>query len=250
MCANRGIVRRVAFFGLFGNSGEAALKKHAARVADKRAQAPDRWDSIQALGAMKSEAAVRALLRRFGFYTDPSITDQDEKDEACRLIVETGEVAVAPILESMRGSGAIGWSLKLLDRLLPAERVVAEVLETLETMDTEYERDPERKIHLLQSLEDRRDERIAAMAARFLEDVNESARFHAVGAIAIQADPSEVRHALDRRLVEEDSVRIRTRILEIFEARNWNIAPERRDAIVAMLPASFTLDAQSVPRSR
>src|SRR5688572_5442500 len=98
------------FSGKKGSDG--ALKKHAARVADKRAQAPDRWDAIQALGKLISTSrtsggadgpetarrAVEALLARFSFYVDPSITDQDEKEEVARYVVDAGESAIEPVL--------------------------------------------------------------------------------------------------------------------------------------------------------
>src|SRR5688500_2070216 len=75
----------MGFFGLFGKKN--ALGKHAERVANKRAQAPDRWESIQALGKIATTGepaersqAVAALLERFTFYVDPTITDGEEKD--------------------------------------------------------------------------------------------------------------------------------------------------------------------------
>ena len=63
---------------------------------NRRAQAVDRWEAIQALARMQTPEAVEALLPRFTFYVDPSITDQEEKDAAFEGIVATGEAAVAP----------------------------------------------------------------------------------------------------------------------------------------------------------
>jgi hypothetical protein len=59
-------------------------------VADKRAQTYDRIEAIQALVDMKSPDAAAALLRRFTFTIDPSITDADEKEVAFRGIIERG----------------------------------------------------------------------------------------------------------------------------------------------------------------
>lgn len=238
----------MSFFGLFG-SRKSPVEKHGARVADKRAQAPDRWESIQALGAMKSADAVAAMLPRFTYYADPSITDQEEKDETFRLIVETGEPAVDVVLAFLRRTDSLGWPLKLLDRLVPHDRVVTELLDLLGTMDTEYERDPTRKVQLLQALEDRRDARIPPGIARFLEDVNETARFHATAAIFAQDDPSPAREAAQKALAAEGSVRVRGRMLDGFAERGWDVGPERAK-IEKALPASFTLDKAGVPRAR
>jgi len=54
----------MALFGLFGSKDESSqLKRHAERVASKRIQAVDRWDSIQALAKLGTADAVAALLR-------------------------------------------------------------------------------------------------------------------------------------------------------------------------------------------
>lgn len=257
----------MGIFDFFGK--KSAIEKHALRVADKRAQPPDRWDSIQALGKVIAEArpkpgakpgegptpealeraklAVEALLPRFGYYVDPSITDQEEKDEVARLICEAGEPAIEPVVRFFRKSESLGWPLKLLDRLVPGERVVAELLAVLDTMDTEYERDPTRKIQVLQALEDRHDPRIAAGVKRFVSDVNETVRFHAVGAIFAQQDAAPAREALADALAREDSVRVRTRMLEGFAARSWDVGAARA-SVARSLPPGITLDANGVPR--
>ena len=93
----------MALFGLFAKKSDAdLLKKHAERATNRRAQAVDRWDGIQALVKIGTPEAVEALLPRFNFYVDPSITDQDEKDSAFEGIVRAGESAIAPIVAFMR----------------------------------------------------------------------------------------------------------------------------------------------------
>jgi hypothetical protein len=256
----------VSFFGLFGR--KSPVEKHAARVTDKHAQPADRWESIQALGSVIAAAkpkgpdavvspsahehavqAVRALLQRFEFSVDPSITDQEEKEEAARLIVQGAELAIEPVLAALRRAESLGWPLKLLEQLVPPERVVTELLAVLAQMDTEYERDPTRKIQVLQALEERRDPRILEGVVRFLDDVAEPARFHTVGAIFAQTDATPAREPLMRRLAREESVRVRAAILEGFAARGWEVGPERAK-IEERLPVGFTLDKAGVPKKR
>lgn len=237
----------MSLFGLFGGR-KSPVEKHAARVADKRAQPQDRAESIQALGAMKSAEAVVALLPRFTFYADPSITDQQEKEDVYRLIVESGEVAIEPVLQFLRSdrTESLGWPLKILGQLLEQERVVGELLDLLGTMDTEYARDPTRKIQLLQALEDFRDDRICDQILRFVEDVNESARFHAVAAIFAQTDPTGARQSLQGALANEVSMRVRTRMLEAFAEHRWDVGAGRA-SVEKGLPANFRLDKAGVP---
>ncbi len=233
---------------LFSRKGPGALKKHAARAGNKRAQNPDRWESIQVLAGMHTREAVEALLRRFTFRIDPSITDQEEKDAAFQGIVAAGSEAVEPVRQFLHSADSISWPLKMLEQLLSSEQVVAELLALLERMDTEYERDPEKKIQLIAYLEDRKDLRIVGAVRAFLEDVNETVRFHSAGAVLAQDNAEEGRGALLDALVREESVRVRARILDGFVEREWKIPEERVDDVRPKLPNGWALDAQGHPR--
>lgn len=248
-------------FGWFGKKSDAAtIEKHAQRVLNKRGQAPDRWDSIQALSQLlaqaqkdkaadRVEAIVAALLPRFTFYTDPTITDQEEKDLAFRVVMDAGKDGVPAIRTFMARSESLSWPAKMLDRLLPADEVVGHLLALLEGMDTDYQRDPQRKLQLLQSLEERRDPRIAAVVARFLEDANETARFHAVGAVLGQAEAEAHRDALAKILPGEESVRVKGRVLEGFAARGWDLGPAR-GALEKAPPPGWRVSPEGVPARR
>jgi hypothetical protein len=232
-----------------GAASEAVVRKHAARVANKRAQAPDRWDSIQALAQMGTVEAIEALLPRFTFQIDPSITDQEEKDAAFDAIVDFGEKSIEPVKRFLRTAETIAWPLRMLDRLLPPEAVIGELLSALEPMHLEYERDPERKLSLLATLEERTDPRIVAAVTRFLEDVNETARFYAAGAIFAQQESEAARDALLAALLREDSARTRVRIVEGFAIRRWSAGTDR-ERVSRILPAGFALDPQGVVTRR
>ena len=222
------------------------MQKLAPKVADKRGMAPDRWEAIQALSKIDSEEAVQALLIRFTFYTDPTITDQEEKEAVFNAIVAKGEVSVAPLKRFLAKAESLSWPLKMLDRLLSADEVLAMLLEMLAKMDTEYERDPQRKLQILAELETRQGAGVVAVVKPFLADVHETARFHAVGAVLAQESAEDAREALLAVLAREDSMRIKGRILEGFGQRGWTV-----DAAQAgKLPDSFALDSAGVPKRR
>jgi HEAT repeat protein len=234
-------------FGLFGSKSDGSqVKKLAERVANKRGQSPDRWEAIEALAKMHTAEAVAALLPRFTFYVEPSISDQDEKDAAFNGIVSTGSAAVAPIVTFLQRAESISWPVKMLERIAGPEAVVERLLELLQAMDTEYERDPQKKIQVLVELEDRRDPRIAAAVARFVSDANETVRFHAASTLLGQADAAEHRAALVARVEQEESVRVRVRILDGFAQNAWAIE-NASAALRSKLPTGFSLDAKSVP---
>jgi hypothetical protein len=238
----------MSLFGLFGKKSDSSqLKKWAERTANRRAQPPDRFEAIQALVSLRSSEAVEALLPRFTFYVDPSITDQDEKEMAFDGVVAAGDAAIEPVVAFLGKADSISWALKILDRILSPEAVVEKLLAVLAGMDTEYERDPQRKIQILATLEERSDPRVAEAAVRFVEDANETVRFHAAGAVLAQGDAEAQRTALLRCFCAEASVRVRNRILDGFAARGWNVGDMSAE-VTSRLPAGYSLDRQGIPR--
>jgi hypothetical protein len=240
----------MAFLGIFGKKSEGGpLRKHAERVANKRAQAYDRWESIQALAQMHTRESVEALLPRFTFYVEPSITDQEEKDAAFTGIVESGEVGVEPVVAFLKRVDSISWPVKMLDKLVEPSAVVGYLIELLTKMDIEYARDPESKIQILTSLAERKDERVAEAVVRFLNDANESARFAAVGAIIGQDAVAAHKSALIEAFCQEDSVRVRNRILDALASGGHSVAPEQ-ERVKQRLTQGYMLDSGFVPRKR
>ncbi|HET8937517.1 MAG TPA: HEAT repeat domain-containing protein [Polyangiales bacterium] len=240
----------MSFLGIFGKKSEGgALRKHAERVANKRAQAYDRWESIQALAQMHTRESVEALLPRFTFYVEPSITDQEEKDAAFAGIIESGEPGVEPVVAFLKRVDSISWPVKMLDKLIEPEAVVGHLLDLLAKMDTEYARDPESKIQILTSLAERKDARAADAAVRFLGDANESARFAAVGAIIGQDAVVAHKAALVNALCSEDSVRVRNRVLDALATAGLSVEPEQ-ERVKPRLTQGYTLDTGFVPRKR
>ena len=232
-------------FDWFGGDAEAkVLRKHGPRAANKRAYPPDRWESIQAIAALKSEAGVEALLKRFEFTSDPSITDQEEKEAAFQGVLEAGPAALAPLRRFLRQTHAVAWGIKCLDRLLPETEATRELLDLLASMSTEYERDPQKKIEVLASLSERQDAGIAEAVKRFLEDVNETVRFHAVDVLLSGGRRSELPEPLLTLLLREESVRIRVRIAEAMQESQWRWAEGTRvtrEQLTRSLPPGFSL---------
>src|SRR5262249_8195890 len=108
----------MGWLGRLGIGSSDDLKKHAGRVANRRAQAQQRWESNEALSEMQTPEAVEALLARFTFITDPTISDQEEKDAVFQAVVEAGEKAVDPIRKFLRRHDSISWGLKCLEKIL------------------------------------------------------------------------------------------------------------------------------------
>jgi hypothetical protein len=198
-------------------------------VADKRAQTYDRLDAIQSLAAMKSADAAAALLRRFTFSIDPSITDQEEKDLAFRGIVDTGKDAVPAVVEFCVKAEALTWPLKILRALLDDANYRTELVQLLDRFDTEYARNVEPKQQLIVALCDIKGDDVRVAVERFLDDVNETVRFHAVQTIFSQGDEASV-PALVKMLATEESVRVKNKVAEGLMTRGWTVPAELRSS--------------------
>jgi len=225
------------------------LAKHVARVANRRAQRHERWESIQVLASDGSDEALRALLTRFTIRVDPSITDGEEKNEAFQRIVQHGDAALGPVRDFLESSETLAWPLKILREIQSEEEVNTILLELLAKMDTEYERDPQKKIDVIASFEERKDPRIVDTVARFLEDMNETARFHAAGAILAQDEADAALEPMTKAFLAEESVRVRMRMLDGYIERGWKLADVKEEAAKKM-PTGYSIGKKGEIRKK
>lgn len=220
-----------------GGGGAPVDKKVAgpAKIAaDKRAQTYDRLEALQQLAEMKSADAAAALLKRFTFSIDPSITDQEEKDIAFQGIVAAGEPAVPAVIEFCAKADVLTWPLKILRELVDDARYEEELIELLGRFDTEYARNVEPKLQVINALEEVKSEDVRLAVEPFLEDVNETVRFHAVQTLFAQGNAESV-GGLVKLLEAEESVRVKNKVAEGLLFRGWVIPKELRESTTKAL---------------
>ena len=209
---------------------EKKVAPHAKVVADKRAQTYDRMEAIQTLANLKSVDAAKALLRRFTFTIDPSITDAEEKDLAFQGVVDAGKDVVPAVVDFCEKEANLTWALKVLRELLDDDEYKAELIDLLSNFDTEYTRNTDPKLQIIQALEEAKGDDVREAVEPFLEDVNETVRFHAVETTFAQNDAKSI-PALVKLLKAEESVRIKNKVGEQLAFRGWVIPAELREAI-------------------
>ena len=225
-------------------------------VGDRMAQTYDRLDAIDALAKLSSKDAVAALLKRFTFYTDPSIADQQEKESAYAAIVDVGENAIEPVVTFCEKAESLTWPLKILGELLEPDGFLEAVLDQMDTRDTDYTRNVDPKVQLLAAVEGRSGERVRTSATRFLEDASEPVRFQAVATVFSLEDVAAV-PALAALAIEEESVRVRNKICEGLNEGSWVGDEDQREAFGRSVGQNgFRLDANgrialaTAPRAR
>lgn len=232
---------------------ESGVDKNLLRLArvaaDRHAQNYDRMEAIHSLAALGTADAATALLKRFTYYVEPSITDQEEKEVAFRGVLSAREQAIEPIREFCGRAESLTWPLKLLEEILPEDGYVDEMLTLLTRFDTDYTRNVEPKLQVISALESRKRKDVLEAVEPFLEDFDEPVRFHTVATVFAQENTSSA-VPLCRTLIAEESVRVKNRICEGFVSRGWPIPDDMLREAQKAIPPGYVLDGNVVRRGR
>ena len=217
-------------------------------IANKLSQNYDRQEAIDELAKIADGASAAVLFKRFDWVLDPSITDQEEKAACLAGIVAAGEAALEPLRRYAKKSESLTWPLKILVEIVPADRVVDEMLSLLDQFDTEYMRNPEPKVQLLQALEAYPTDEVRVAVEPFLGDASETVRFTACNTVFAIKDAASV-PALVATLDGEESLRVRNRIGQGLAENAFTIPPELIEACQKGLPSGYVLRGDHVEKS-
>ena len=189
--------------------------------------------------------AAASLLRRFNFVSDPTITDQEEKQMAFEGIQVVGLDILEPLRVYAAKADTLAWSIRILKAAYgdDEEAIIGELLSWLSKWDTEYAKFVDPKVQLLVELEEHKDARIFDAMKDFLLDVNETSRFHAVGVALAQDNEVAIAPLVDM-FIDEESLRIRNRVCEGFIPRGWVVPEERRAEMRKFLPSDYSIDGE------
>jgi HEAT repeat protein len=228
-----------------GPSADRELSRLSKSLGSKLSQDPDRYDALERLSSMGTKESVRILLGRFRWNLDPSIRDQEEKSLAAAGIVRAGREALEPIREYCERADSLLWPIKALREILAGDELRDELLGLLDVYDTEYLRNPEPKVQLIQALEEFHSDATRIRVEPFVGDVSEAVRFAAVTCLfAVELEASL--EPLLGALVEEESLRVKNRIAVGLAERKWSIPESLRVRVSQNLPPGFSLKGSVV----
>ncbi len=227
-------------------------EKNAARAVNKHAQSADRWKALEALAADGSDQALFGLLRRFGFVYDKTIEDEQEKAWVFEAMIEKGTAALPAIRKYLLSADSISWPLRLLQKIASNEQELEALKQVLDHHEPGYERDPSKKIQLMNHLAGFKHDQAPALVAPYLKDMDEGVRYTAAEALlqlkdeAVAALPLIELFASDA----EESLRIRLKIAGGMAQLGWSVDLTHRPGIEKHLPDAFTLDPQGRFKAR
>ena len=238
---------------LFSKQGrvERARASNIKGALNKYAQSGDRFKNLQALRDDGTEEAIYGLLRRFGMMYDKTIEDEQEKDWVFEVLVEKGASIIPSLKRYLLTAESISWPLRLLEKVANKEQALDVLKEGLARHEPGYERDPTKKIQLLNHLAAFKDGRVPPLLVPYLGDMDEGVRYATVEALVRQADEAVARVPLLEQFVseQEDSLRIRIQIADGFAALGWAVTGYR-DSFEKRLPEQYSLDKEGRTKKR
>lgn len=212
-------------------------------VSNKLSQNIDREDALHRLAGMATPAAVAVLLTRFNWTLNPSIKDQEEKEVAVQGIVAAGEAGLETIRNHCVRAESLTWPLKAIKGIVvDTAQLETVLLELLDEFDTDYMRDPQPKVQLLQALGEFASEEVRVACEPFMTDQSEEVRFAAVTTV-LGCDRAESLDSLIEAMREEESLRVKNRIASGIVEKAWSVSGEQEAALRASCPSGFKVQA-------
>jgi len=235
---------------IFSTTGRAKsrLDKHVKLITNPYTQSADRYHAMQQLLDDGSDEALVGLMRRFTVIATKSIEDEEEKGWAYRELAGLGPKVLPALRQFCLESDNVAWAMRILEDVAngPQEWEIIEGM--LERHPPEYARDPKTKLQVLTHLAEIDDPRVADILIRYVDDPDEGVRYFCVEQLVDIAD-ERAKAPLLARLgnPDEDSVRLRTRILDGLATLDWDVS-DAQDVVVKNLGNEHLLQKGKIVR--
>lgn len=227
------------------NHRARALQRHKKKIKTKFGQGEERRKAVQFFRDLGGMRGALGLLERFMINADPSIKDEEEKEEVFGLLVDMGADVVPAIEEYINRKDAavvpITWPLKVLDAVAEPGEAVDVITRALERMGTEYTREPERKVLLVSQLAEYQDPRVVPALVPFLRDHRDEVQLEALDALTRIGDESARAPMLELLVDPEVPLRLRASIAESIQQLGWTVKGYRKKVEEA-LPEGMQVD--------
>ena len=214
-----------------GGGGKSKLAKHVKTTTNQYTQSAERYHAMEQLMsiAAKDDAqmveAYVGVLKRFTMTSTKSIEDEEEKGWAYRRLSAIGKPLLPALEKFCLEADNIAWALRILEDIADEDEEWAILDKLVEAHPPGYERDPSKKIQLLTHLAEIEDPQVPKLLAGYLKDDDETVRFFAVEQLIDIAEIGSLAPLMERLGdPKEDSLRLRTRILDGLADLQWDVS--------------------------
>ena len=182
-------------------------------------------DLAQQDEASSLEAYI-GLLRRFTITSSKGIEDEEEKGWVYRRLSSVGKPILPAIRQFCLQHENVAWALRILEDIANEDEEWSLLDELLAELPPDvFQRTSAKKIQILTHIQEIDNPKIVDIFVAYLNDVDESVRYFSVEALIDIADEKSLAPMIERLLHDqEDSLRLRTRILEGLATLKWDIS--------------------------
>lgn len=228
-------------------SSEGRLKLRIERstktLCERYAQHEARMEAADKLRSIGTPEAIYGLARRFSATSENLGVDQEEKKSVQNMLVAFGDDAVEPLKRYIRGHDKITWAIDALKRIVDNDRLIPFLFEALKEGDPVRIRG-DKATQILKALETLNEPSVVEGVLPCLKSADDTVRYAAIECLEAYGDEVS-REALLETLIdpEEDSVRVKMRIGELFQAHGWDVKGYRKK-VEAALPEPFRVNSK------
>ncbi len=229
-----------------------AVTRWGNKLMGKWQQTAERKRAIEALTEIGTEEAVVALLKRYQYRTDATITDEEEKKMVYECVVSLGPSAVPGLCHFIATETAIYWPVKALRGIVGDEEAGTQLLKALEEIPDSFGVNKERRQQLVANMREfvAADDRIYGRLFELLEDDDEDIVIRAVDGLCTRGAVKEVVNRVVPLLTAETtSIRLRTLITELMIEQEWNVKVFKK-RLAGKIPEAYFIDATGVVRRK
>ncbi|RLB57141.1 MAG: hypothetical protein DRI34_08130 [Deltaproteobacteria bacterium] len=224
---------------------QRVFDRHRKHIKNKFGQGEDRYRAVQFFRQLGGQAGYAGLLERFMVNVEPSIKDEEEKQEVFEILVGFGPEVIPAVENYINRRDAatvpITWPLKLLSAVATPEQAVQVLVRALRGMGTSYVREPERKVLLVAQLAEYDHPEVVPTLIPFLRDHRDEVQLEALSALVRKADESAREAMLDLLVDEDTPVRLRAAVADALQKLGWPVKGYRKK-VEAVLPEGLHVD--------
>ncbi len=222
-----------------------AIIKNKKRIKTRYGQGEPRYRAMEFFTQLANHQGYSGLLERFMVNVEPAQTDENEKEEVFKTLVSFGEVVVPAIEEYLNRKDAasvpLSWPLKILDAICKPENSVSVIVRALDSMGTQYTRQPEKKVLLVSQLAEYNDPRVVPALIPYLNDHRDEVQLEALQALVQQKNEAAREPMLELMIAEESPVRLRAAVAGSMAKLGWLVKGYRK-AVEKILPEGLRID--------